>query len=133
MTTEAATTKGGKPFTKVTVDGKYVYDWNGVVKKAGLEDGTFVKAIIDDGKYAKLKSITAASKEVQAMIGKEKDIPVSENVVVPQRGNPANCARYLQLKLACEFALGGKAPDNDQALQWLENCYKKIKSLWESE
>ena len=129
-----ATTKGGKNFLKITVGDKYMYDWNFLCPKMGIEDGMFVKAEHDGSKFPKLKTIAIVSKQKQDTVTEASNKPASGAVRASYSGSPSNCKQYLCLKLAveyCDAILAKNTIVTDEMLQWLENCYKKIKSLWE--
>jgi len=139
MKTESATTKAGKSYMKVTVGDTHLYDWNGAVKKSGLEDGMTVEADYVDGEYKKLKTIVPTTVSLQAKVGEELNQHQTEAVQAPQRENPSSSATYLQLKLAVELfdKMVMKTDDEGHGCEWsdqlqgLENIYKKIKGLWE--
>ena len=134
LSTEPATAKNGKTYTKVTVGDTYLYDWNKVAHKCGCSEGDFVEAEYEGDKFKKLKSIVPAKQQKQATVGDEIDRALEKPVVSRREGNPANCATYLQLKLASEVFNIGYSSDKagpDEKMQLFENWFKKIKSLWE--
>lgn len=126
-----AVSKSGKKFHKITINDKFLYDWNKVC--LAVNDGDYVNAEIGgkNPKFPELKKVSIASKQTQVKVTDAPKVAASVKQLAPQRESPALSKEYLCLKLATELATGQAT--GDELLQYIENCYKKIKSLWEDE